>query len=203
MSATSTEGGLDNVLILALIASVSLHLVALYSRVDWSATISTSEVTADGAPSTLNIPIEFVSLGSQTFIQNTVPGETVRSIVEEAEHGSDASEPVSNKAGHYSFIRRQTLLKRYLVAVREEIEKHKYVLVKNPSSLVGNVTVRFRILADGSFRDVTLLSSSGTLTLDRAAVVAVETASGKAKRSKVTGSRPITTTAVIKYQFGL
>ena len=132
-----------------------------------------------------------------------MPGEIVRSIVEEAKQkGADvglASEP----AGHYSFLRRQTLLKCYLAAVREKIETHKYAAVSNRRALVGNVTISFKILSDGSFRSANVLSTSGIAVLDRAGLVAVEMSSGKVKRSQATGSRSITTTVIIKYQYGL
>ena len=203
MTTTSLDTGIDNVFLLALIASASLHLTALYSRVDWFATTPAPVNVVDDVMSRVEIPIEFIPLRAQAVTQAPVPVETVRSIVEEAKQQSVGVGLVSQPAGHYSFLHRQALLKRYLGAVREEIETHKYEMVSNRGELVGNVAVNFKILSDGSFRAVNVLSTSGTAELDRAAIAAVELSSGKVKRQQATGSRTIATTAVIKYQYGL
>lgn len=203
MTTAPPEPGLDNVFLLALIASVSLHLTAIYSRVDWFAMTPAPTSMAGNAAPAMEIPIEFIPQRAQAVTQTTVPGEVVRSIVEEAKQKGTDVGPASQPVGHYSFLRRQTLLKRYLAAVREEIETHKYAAISNHRTLVGNVTISFKILSDGSFRSANVLSTSGSAVLDRAGLVAVQTSSGKVNRSQATGSRSITTTVVIKYQYGL
>lgn len=202
MNSEHIEPGLDNVFLLAVIASVVLHFAALYSRIDWSTT-TTHLVPEEGEPAQIEIPIEFMPIRAQATTKAMVPSETVRSIVEEAEQDHGDIESTHQPQGHYSFIRRQVLLKRYLSEVREEIEAHKYATVTRHRSLVGNTTVCFDILADGSFHRIEILHSSGNPALDRAAVTAVEMSSNKVKRPNTTGSRKITTSAVIKYQFGL
>lgn len=201
MTGEGIEPSLDNALLLAVIASVVLHLAALYSRIDWSTT--TFLASEDIKPAHIEIPVEFIPMQAQAVTETIISGETVHSIVEEATKESTNIASTRQQAGHYSFIRRQALLKNYLGEVREEIEAHKYVTVMRRQALVGNTTVRFDILADGSFRRVEVLRSSGNGVLDGAAVTAVEKSSAKVKRPSTTGSRKITTSVVIKYQFGL
>ncbi len=108
------------------------------------------------------------------------------------------------RSGTYSLNRTRTALHRYLLSVREEIEKNKYV--STPSSysrLVGNVKIGFSISGDGLFSNVRILESSGDEALDRSALSAIIIASGKPKRPKNTGYKTIQTSAVIKYQYGL
>lgn len=203
MTTPNPEPGLDNVFLLALITSASLHLAALYSRVDWFAIPPAPATAVDNVAPAVEIPIEFIPQRAQAVTQTTMPGEIVRSIVEEAKQKGAESGLTNQRTGHYSFVRRQALMKRYLSEVREEIETHKYAAVSNRRALVGNVTISFKILSDGSFRGANVIGTSGFAVLDRAGLVAVEMSSGKVKRSQVTGSRSITTTVVIKYQYGL
>lgn len=203
MKPGNPENNVDNVLLLALIISICLHFAVLYSRIDWTVHNVTSAGVANSPPSPIEIPIEFIPMQVENATKMAVPDEMVRSIVDAATREHSDIKPRSQATGHYSFLRQQTLLKRYLNSVREEIETHKYGTVANRTALAGNVTVEFQILSNGAFRRVKLLNTSGSSLLDRAAVTAVRRSSGKVKRSQTTGSRIITTTAIIKYQFGL
>lgn len=197
------ETGLDNVLLLAMIASVVLHMAALYSRIDWSSETTARLTPEHDAQSGFEIPIEFIPMRVQRGTESVVASATVQSIIEEANQNDAKIGSTPQAAGHYSFVRRQALLKNYLSEVREEIEKHKYASVWRREALVGNITVRFDILSDGSFRQIAVFGSSGNAVLDQAAVTAVELSNRKVKRPNTTGSRRIATSVVIKYQYGL
>lgn len=71
---------------------------------------------------------------------------------------------------------------RYAARLRSEIETHKrYPPQASPAS--GEVTVRFTVLEDGSLREPQLVQSSGSRSLDRAALQAIQA-------SQTVGPRP-------------
>jgi len=128
----------------------------------------------------------------------------MKKMVAEADDTEPSSKSEILKSGNYSLNSTRTAINQYLLDLREELEKNKYILTEpNHFRLIGNVKIGFSISSDGIFFNIRITESSGDQFLDRSALSAVSGTSGKTKRPKNTGAKNIQTSAVIKYQYGL
>jgi TonB family protein len=108
------------------------------------------------------------------------------------------------RTGSYSLNRTKTALNHYLFEIREVIEKNKFIAAPSMySNIVGNVTIKFSISASGMFSNIRIIESSGDRILDKSALSAINSASGKTKRPKNTGIKTIKASVIVKYQYGL
>lgn len=200
-------GRLDNVLLLALILSACLHAALLYSDIELFSDQQSSRIeSVTDNDYKLLIPIEFIpdASGFVSSGNTSVSREVVLALVQQAQNDDQSPSKLTTRGGVYSFTNQQVNVRRYLQKVREEIEKFKYQNADQPRrELIGNARVVFVISATGEFQQAKIIESSGDVRIDHAAIAAIDAASGKIKRSKETGSRAITTSAVIKYQYGL
>ncbi len=154
----------------------------------------------------IQIPIEFIPDAQSVTARQFTAGEleAIKKLIEEADETKPTPNAQLKKGGFYSLNSARTALHRYLLAIREEIEKKKYVPASSRYfNLVGNVKIGFSISGGGLFSNLRILESSGDKLLDRTAVAAINQASGKCKRPKNTGYKTIQTSAVIIYQYGL
>lgn len=118
------------------------------------------------------------------------PGERPPSSApERADVLQQGKDSASSEQGNAASTTRQKMVgsgdderARYAARLRSEIETHKrYPPQASPAG--GEVTVRFTVQADGSLREPQLVRSSGSRSLDRAALLAVQA-------SRSVGPRP-------------
>lgn len=199
-----------NVLLLSVIFSVVAHLIFAYSHFDMSSDLvhstnieQSSDMQQSITSKNIRLPIEFIPFAASSVKLSFTSTDTIRQIIEEANASAEEARQLPKLQGYYSFNDRQAILKRYLGEIRQHIEAGKYTAALQGSTLVGNVTLHFDILVDGSFNNVAIVRTSGVNALDRAALSAVVSASGQVKRPKVIGAKGISMSATIKYQFGL
>lgn len=201
----STENqGTNNVLLVSLIISFVLHFALLQTEPGYFK--FQEEIVLPSKAEEIQIPIEFIpgaqSVTARQFTASEL--EAVKKLVDEAGETKPIAKAQLKQSGYYSLNRARSALHRYLLAVREEIEKNKFVLVSSKyPNLVGNVKIGFSISGNGLFSNIRILEPSGDKLLDRTAMAAINRASGKIKRPKTTGYKTIQTSAVIKYQYGL
>lgn len=186
----------------SLIVSFVLHFALLQTKVG---AIGVEKVIIfPSKEEEIQIPIEFIPATQTVTARQYTVGEleAMKKMVTEAGDTKTLQKP----RGTYSLNRTRSAFHRYLLAVREEIEieKNKYLSTSSRySRLVGNVKIGFSISSDGVFSNIQIVDSSGDQRLDRNALSAINSASGKTKRPKNTGIKTIKTSAVIKYQYGL
>lgn len=198
-------------LLLAAILSIVVHLMLAYSHIDMNSSVVLSTNVGQNSsndPQAINtenmrLPIEFIPFDANSVELSFTSTDTIRKIVEEANAEGGKDRQLLKLQGYYSFNNRQVILKRYLAEVRQYIEAGKYTAALQRNVLVGNVTLHFDILVDGSFNKVAIVKVSGIEALDHAALSATIAASGKVKRPKAIGSNAISMYATIKYQYGL
>ncbi|EMH4161784.1 energy transducer TonB [Pluralibacter gergoviae] len=118
------------------------------------------------------------------------PGERpASSATERADVPQQGKDSASSEQGNAASTTRQKMVgsgdderARYAARLRSEIETHKrYPPQASPAS--GEVTVRFTVEVDGSLREPQLVQSSGSRSLDRAALLAIQA-------SRSVGPRP-------------
>jgi TonB family protein len=203
-----------NVLVLSFIISILAHYIFSYIKIEHKSpkTVTSSfqnlplEIDKVNDYIDLNnvqLPIEYVPFSASHLELSAMSTDIASAIIKAATGASDDNKIYKSVQGYYSLNLKEASLKRFLYEVRKQIEIHKYADTTQGENLVGNVTVQFEILLDGSFINTKLYNSSGTESLDNAAVSAVVAASGKVKRPKILGSTTLPMTATIKYQFGL
>jgi TonB family protein len=196
--------GLNNALMVSLIISFVLHFSLLQTDVD---TIRIDEeIIVPSEEKEIQIPIEFIPTTQTVTARqySTSEIQAVKNLVSEADDSIVLSKSKLERAGAYSLNRTKTAIHNYLLAVREVIEKHKYV--SNPSNyytIVGNVKISFSISAAGEFSNIRVVESSGDQFLDKSALSAIKSANGSIARTKNTGIKLIKASAVVKYQYGL
>ena len=109
------------------------------------------------------------------------PGEhPASSASERADVPQQGKDSASSEQGNAASTTRQKMVgsddderARYAARLRSEIETHKrYPPQASPAS--GEVTVRFTVEVDGSLREPQLVQSSGSRSLDRAALLAIQ-----------------------------
>jgi TonB family protein len=164
------------------------------------------EISLPSQDKEIQIPIEFIPTTQSVTVRQYTASEiaAVKKMVIEAKDTKTLSKPIIKTAGIYSLNRTKAALQNYLLDIREVIEKNKFN--SNPEDyrkIVGNVTIRFSISADGVFSNIQIAESSSDINLDKSALSAVKIASGKAKRPKTTGAQTIKASVVVKYQYGL
>lgn len=166
-----------------LAGSLFLHFLLLHTG------YAPREVTGKGD---ITIPISF-----DVQPQTTQSGFALRqSISEDLASGEEG--------GNSPQARRKRALRRYLIDVRKEIERQKFLGAQEcRKTLIGNVRYSLTITADGLFANVHLMRSSGDPRLDRAGITAIKNSSGKVPRPRITGTIPLNTTVTVKYQYGL
>lgn len=108
------------------------------------------------------------------------------------------------KGGHYVFVSKDLLIKKYFEQITREIENKRFSPPESKHyGLIGNVTIGFTITPGGQFIDIAVLQSSGDDLLDRTAINAVTLASGRVKRPVHTGRNSLRVNVTVKYQYGL
>lgn len=201
---SAEDQGTNNVLSIALIVSFVLHFALLHTEPGDFAI--QEELALPASIDEIQIPIEFVP-GAQSVTTHQFTAselEAAKKLVNEANETKPVANTQLTKSGYYSLNQTKTALHHYLLAIRENIENHKYVPASaRHFNLVGNIEIGFSISGEGLFSQVRILESSGDKRLDRTAMAAITRASGKIKRPKSTGYKTLRTSAVIKYQYGL
>ena len=195
---------INNVLLLSLIVSFVLHF-SLFNT-DVSGITEHQNINFHSLDDVIQIPIEFIpnteTVATRQYTIDDI--NAVKKLLSEAADSHTQTKPLINSTAAYSLNRTRTALNQYLLAVREDIEKNKFNLAPiTYANIVGNVKIRFSISAEGIFSNIRLVESSGDQNLDKSALLAVNSASGKSKRSKNTGTKTIKTSVVVKYQYGL
>ncbi len=104
-------------------------------------------------------------------------------------------------ADHEAADRRRAAFLRYLEDIDDCVHAHR--LDGGETGLIGVAKYAVTVLADGTFTEPVLLSSSGSAKLDEAAKRAIQAASGKVKRPAIIGTEPIPVLLYVKYQYGL
>jgi TonB family C-terminal domain len=99
--------------------------------------------------------------------------------------------------------KRRLAREQYFQRVRAAVERNKFRYNADLSGLLGNALYSFRILPDDTFTDIQLRRSSGDPLLDKAALNAIETASGRVKRPRIIGPHPFHLSIAIKYQLSM
>jgi protein TonB len=100
--------------------------------------------------------------------------------------------------------KRQRVFAEYLKEIRRTIEANKFQpLGEDFSDLIGRVTYVLTVGESGRFVQVRLARSSGNPRLDRTALLAIRTSSGRVKRPPLTGDHPLSLPVTVKYQYGL
>ncbi len=104
-------------------------------------------------------------------------------------------------ADHEAADRRRAAFLRYLEDIDDCVHAHR--LDGGETGLIGVAKYGVTVLADGTFTDLVLLSSSGSAKLDEAAARAIQAASGRVKRPAIIGTEPVPVLLYVKYQYGL
>ena len=201
---STNSHSINNILILSLIISFVLHFSLL--QADWNTISLNEEVIVPNEEKDIQIPIEFIpttqSVTTRQYSASEI--ESVKKLVAKSDDSKVVSKSQVKSPGTYSLNRARTALNHYLLAIREVIEKNKFISYPSSySNVVGNVTIKFSISPAGTFYNSRVMESSGDKNLDKSALSAIRNASGKIKRPLVTGVKTIQTSAVVKYQYGL
>jgi len=195
---------LNNILAVALIISFVVHFFLLQADVD---TIRIDEeIIVPSEEKVIQIPIEFIpTTQTVTARQYSVSEiDAVKKMVTEIDDSKPLPKAQIKRTGSYSLNRTKTALNHYLFEIREVIEKNKFIAAPSMySNIVGNVTIKFSISASGMFSNIRIIESSGDRILDKSALSAINSASGKTKRPKNTGIKTIKASVIVKYQYGL
>ncbi|XQW83846.1 energy transducer TonB [Thalassotalea piscium] len=198
------ETGINNALMISLIISFILHFSLL--QMNLNSVVSEEKISLPSLEQEIQIPIEFIPSNQPITIREYSASqiEAVTKLVETASDNTIKPATKIRKTGTYSLNRTKAALNRYLLDIREVIEKNKFSLTPEIyTHIVGNVTISFSISAEGTFSKIRITESSSDPDLDKSALIAVESASGKTKRPKITGTTTIKASAVIKYQYGM
>ena len=176
--------GERRVFTIAILLSLALHLFLITRQ---------PELFKEGNSAGISIPV-------------TLSPELVRHPRPEPRKAAPKSIPLNPEQGEGGFTRSSTseLVDKYLLYLREAVEKNKY---QPPQSryyrLIGNTTVAFDILADGTFQHIRTLRSSGDELLDRTALKAIAFTNGTYKRPTWSGRQVLHVSFILKYQYGL
>jgi TonB family protein len=196
--------GINNALLVSLIISFVLHFALLQH--DIKAGSAEQVISLPSAEEDIQIPIEFIPTSQTMTARQYTVGEleAVQKLVTEATETKTVAPKKTKRTGTYSLNRTKTALHHYLLDIREVIEKNKFISDPSTySNIVGNVKISFSISSAGIFSNIQIVDSSGDHKLDKSALSAISSSSGKIKRPKNTGIKTIKASTVIKYQYGL
>ena len=117
--------------------------------------------------------------------------QTGTGLQQAAPHDREEAEKLDQKRRAYL---------RYLDDVDDAIHARRF---SGDMSLIGYAVCAFTINPDGTFRDASVIRSSGNPRLDASALHAVRSASGVVKRPAIIGPDPIHVSLQVKYQYSL
>jgi len=173
------------IIIIATALSILIHV--FFIRID-------TDFFHDSGTNGIEIPVTLVPLAEKK------PKNISKKIKPRKEIPSD----VKQGKGLYTAGYKNTLIKKYLFFLREEIERHKYTPAESKFyGLIGNLKIAFDIGPGGRFSNIRIVRSSGDELLDKTAVRAVHYTDGKYKRPAWSGHKRLRIAFILKYQYGL
>jgi len=172
----------NQILWLCIAISCCLHL--------WTLDREWSTETHDMAGEEIMIPADF------SIAADTPMAHTLALVQVEAPDDPHTAESAARRT-------RRLAREQFFQRVRTAVERNKFRYNADLSGLLGNALYSFRILPDDTFADIHLRRSSGDPLLDKAALNAIETASGRVKRPRIIGTSPFHLSIAIKYQLSM